>query len=476
MDLLDIDNLDYVSFQLNYNYNNHVKPFVDANRSQLIMMPRFKIIPDIKIMTPEQQTEAIIKEMLIKFTYMINFNKFLEKFNVKHDLSEDKIKYTRHTINKGELLVNSEYKDFLKYSEDTRTNEEIIEDDFLEFSYNNENNIRDGTMSFTSCEQFPNSTFDTLNVSLSPQFLGWAPHHASRLLCFIATEDLLCWKAPFTPGQAGKARWFLELEYSKLLLDEYYKTGDGSIYDWDIYDGSMLLSTFPDFDYNYNQDVNIFKGCDAQHKCLPEKVIWWFLEMYNKNYLKYKSRIVRKPDIGDYLKHQGIIIIDSPHNPKSYPGNEPNNTYKGIEVRIFGANNYIIYLLSIYTGVLLNDTFVDTSEKVKKFLFKEEEDISEDKIFLKLQEDYKIEKMNNMNELRTMLEKSISYYKRSDSIKRYEYLQKITEKLCKTTAEKIRGEIFERRLEDGEFSWNTVFDNKKYLKYKLKYITLKNKY
>ena len=135
-----------MSRETDYNMTNYVMPFVIENFSKLKTIPKFKDCTN---------ANEVIDKMCITIKAMNKFNIFIKTINKKHAGSN--VSAETLTIPKNTLLINSAYENPNDLLSDDDKQEQInnlkntIKNKFLEFDYNGDNNIRKGTMSFTSC-------------------------------------------------------------------------------------------------------------------------------------------------------------------------------------------------------------------------------------------------------------------------------------------------------------------------------------
>lgn len=142
----------------------------------------------------------------------------------------------------------------------------------------------------------------------------------------------------------------------------FYDDGDTNFdqFNYEIYDPGKILHDVIDFNYSMF-DHPPYKGCDKIHKCLPEKIIWWFLDEYNDRLQKSLTG----QNIDYY--HDGLIILDSPKGIRynSTPFEDELNItkianyYNGIEMRIYNAHTKVKYIFSYFVSPFKKIYFID---------------------------------------------------------------------------------------------------------------------
>lgn len=324
----------------NYNFNFAVKPFLLKNR--FLIQNMFHV--DIK----DEDNEKIVKIIqMIKITKenMIKFNKNMLD-----------IGFTIETVNNDQLCVNAECIkniSLLKvHGEDNISS--TINNNFYEINYNNEEkNIRKGSMSFTTCHEVSGGNEKYLgcpyNISLSSVFLGNSDLFIGRLLLFRTMTKLRIYKSDV---RNDKHRYKSEIEYTKLIFDTTKRTA--------------------------NTKKLGFKGC---RECLPQKFIYFFLDLYNEEIFLFLKKYYEDNRIGEsffdfygsdtvedlYPSHDGIFINDTPTASDDVLGFK----ISGVELRIYNAHKVcklsnILYLGKIYNIDKWHDELKIILPKIKK--------------------------------------------------------------------------------------------------------------
>jgi hypothetical protein len=189
-------------------------------------------------------------------------------------------------------------------------------------------------MSFTTCHTITNE-FNlgcNYNISLASQFFGISEIYIGRLILF---KTLVKLKAILLDLSHGNDRFESELYYTKLILGyDYILDHTGKVMN------RNLIFNYLDKDYG-------FKGC---HDCLPQKVIYFFLDLYSETRYKFLKEEFQRKGLNDFAEYYNFMNDDKnypahdaviiPDKPTTY---DPiyNFPIKGTELRIYNAHRFV---------------------------------------------------------------------------------------------------------------------------------------
>jgi hypothetical protein len=383
----------------------------------------------------------------------------IKKFN--HYLLNT-LKCSKLKIDENQLLANSEFIDVI---------DDNIDEKLFEIYYNDEkNNTRKGTMSFTSCHELNDDKrigdgFIEYNncrfiVSTAAQFLGSEKYkHLKRILLFKLKKNIsLFLLEGNTIDEYNQQRNNLMLEYTKLLLTSKFNNDKYEEIHEENYDFSIK---------NENGEVIKLAGCVNSNNCLPEYFIYYFLDLYNEEYYN--------KDDEKEEQHIGFIILDTPGKPTSIITDTLPYHYIGFEFRIYSAQLYVsfegLYCLNNNSFFLndLNKSYIIEKDKLVD-LDKDINDITE---FLNIINDDIIVHdtyIFNFNKWILFVKQYINMIKIKNIIN-HEQIIDMYKDICNIIISYCK----EYRQLVKEKNESSLIINK-YYKYKIKFLTLKNKY
>lgn len=309
----------YQKHKDNYNFKNYVMIFISDNIAQLKQLQKFSHIN----LGSSDVASQIAYAMVLTPDQIKNFNQnaFISSKN-------------NETIIKNQLCVNTEaIKNIYNYGD--KSPETFL----MEYTYGTDANIRKGTMSFTTCHTVdPTINLGcNYNISLATQFYGVSNLFLGRLVLFNTLCNLNVKRFSLC---SDSDRFILEKIYTRTILGDDYQLDDNG--------SSNIKFTTRDW----------FKGCND---CLPQKVIYFYLDLYNET--RYQSIVNKHTNDSqgmsffDYYGTQndpnypaldGIIIPDQPTNQDPLYG----FPIRGVELRIFNAHRYVRVEGVYYNGTI----------------------------------------------------------------------------------------------------------------------------
>lgn len=314
----------------NYNYSNFVVKFIEQNKKRLIKLNKFKHL------SLDSDTNAFGEAMIIKKEDMINFKLPTNK---------------KITIMRNQLCANAEAIKNIPYLNNNITPEQIL----MELTYNHENSIRKGAMSLTTCHSVTDqyNLGCNYNISLATTFIGSSDLLLGRIVLFRLKHNL---NAYVFNLDNDYDRYLSELLYTKLIL--------GNDYQLNVYQG---VSNDPINNSNLG-----FTGCTH---CLPQKVIYFYLDFYNETRYQHFLNMYQfnnsnksfdefyeeKNNDVDYPPHDAIFIPDMPTTSDEilqFP-------IKGTELRIYNAHRHIKVV-----GIYMDFCFYEDVESYKIYITK----------------------------------------------------------------------------------------------------------
>lgn len=306
----------------NYNFTNFVVPFIENNYISLSKLNKFK---DIKIITGasnklnNETINGFIDKMILTKNDISQINLYFSSFSVKT------------TIHQNQLCVNAECIKNLPF------NEKNIEEIFMEKNFNDfDTNIRKGALSLTTCHTIRADLNDgcNYNISIASAFYGGSPLMMGRLVLFLLQSEI----DAFTLNlEDDKMRLQTEIIYTNAILGADYMDPCYNKY------GTKTFGT------KFYTNAMGFKGCN---ECLPQKVVYFFIDLYNEErytflYDKWKKIQPKNYTFSDFYQsnnsstdyppHDAIIMSDTPttHDPIF------NRKLTGTELRIYNAHRLL---------------------------------------------------------------------------------------------------------------------------------------
>lgn len=315
----------------NYCYSNFVVKFINANKTRLILLKKFQHLRE------NDDADKFAEAMIISTDSM-------KKFKLPS--------MKRTTVQSGQLCANAEAIKNIAFLDNNKTPNDVL----MELSYNGDNNIRKGAMSFTTCHSV-NDNYNlgcNYNISLATTFIGSSDLLLGRIVLFRLKHDIKAYELNL---DNDCDRFLSEILYTKLIL--------GDDYELNHLNGKTDNPV-------HNKDLG-FVGCTH---CLPQKVIYFFVDLYNETrYQHYYNEFHRLNIVDktfdvfyqeqnnnfDYPAHDAVFMPDSPTvNDEIY-----GFRIKGTELRIYNASRHVQIV-----GVYMNFHIYEDKDKYLNFVGK----------------------------------------------------------------------------------------------------------